>query len=122
MKKPLFPGDEVRALKVLDEVAANVQPGEFGVVFEAAETGERDPKSGFIDRFGPLVRWHSGAVCNVYDGDVEQVERRGLGKRPTVKELVAVFIGEDPDLGSSDCACCEGKRAIMAQLQKHGLL
>jgi hypothetical protein len=117
--KPLFPGDEVRALKVLDPVAANVQPGDLGVVFESESDG---PGGEFVTRFGPLVRWHSGGVCNVYEGDVELVDRGGNGLRPTLRELVKVFIGEDPDLGSSTCSCCEGKRAALARLKQFDLL
>ena len=63
----LVRGDLVRARKRLDPEGADVFPGDYGVVFEPAnyhETGS-----------GPMVRWFSGGVCNIYDGDVWRVNR-----------------------------------------------
>jgi len=49
----------------LDPIGANVQKGTLGVVFEETNA--------YKDKAGPMVRWFSGAMCNVYPGDVEVV-------------------------------------------------
>lgn len=67
----LIPGDMVVAVKRLDPRGADVQPGTLGIVFQDAETVE----VGFSEiNYGPLVRWHTGGVCNVYGGEVSHVE------------------------------------------------
>ena len=59
----LIRGDVVRAKQHLDVEGANVKPGTDGVVFEiAGATGAG---------FGPMVRWATGTMCNIYEGDVE---------------------------------------------------
>lgn len=78
----LKPGAMVMALRDLDPMGAAVEAGDIGVVFEHAEVLQLGVKR------GPLVRWirHEenpedpckcvadlGGVCNVYDGDVEEV-------------------------------------------------
>ena len=59
-------GTLVRAIQYLDPEAADVLTGTLGVVFEEADYHK--------DGCGPLVRWFTGTVCNVYEGDVEVVQ------------------------------------------------
>jgi hypothetical protein len=56
--------DVVEALCDLDLEGANVKKGTLGIVIE-----EKDSDPGY----GPLIKWSSGGVCNVYDGDVRRV-------------------------------------------------
>lgn len=60
-------GDLVVALKDLDPEGANVKRGTLGIVFQEAEYHE--PNS------GPMVRWFSGGMCNVYDGWTRNIWR-----------------------------------------------
>jgi len=59
-------GNLVKAARDLDPTGACVPQGTLGVVFE---------EEGYyaIDE-GPLVRWYTGACCNVIDGDVMSPE------------------------------------------------
>lgn len=57
-------GDVVRAKKNLDPECGDVPKGMTGVIFEESKT-EDDYT------YGPIVRWASWTVCNVYQGDVE---------------------------------------------------
>ena len=54
------------ALRDLDPEGANIPKGALGVVFERA--GEHEAGA------GPLVRWFSAGVCNVYEGDCRFVK------------------------------------------------
>lgn len=56
----------VEAIRPLDPEGANVPVGMRGVVFEDA--------GAFGDGAGPIVRWMHGGACNVYEGDVREVE------------------------------------------------
>ena len=56
-------GSLVKAIRLLDEGVAHVVPGTLGVVFQETNF--------YGDEGGPIVRWTSGNVCNVYEGDVE---------------------------------------------------
>lgn len=49
----------------LDPIGANVIKGTYGVVFEEYNA--------YKDKGGPMVRWFSGGMCNVYQGDVSVV-------------------------------------------------
>lgn len=60
-------GDQVRAIRHLDIGVADAKPGDLGVVFEQTNA--------YGDGCGPMVRWHKGTACNVYDGDVERVSK-----------------------------------------------
>ena len=60
-------GALVVAIRLLDEGAADVQPGTLGVVFNETDF--------YGDDCGPIVRWVTGAVCNVYPGDVDVVRK-----------------------------------------------
>jgi hypothetical protein len=63
--KDLKRGTLVEALWRVGCGVGDVEPGDRGVVFEEA---------GFYgDGCGPIVRWMSGAVCNVYEGDVKVI-------------------------------------------------
>lgn len=57
-------GTLVRAVRVPPD-AAEVAPGTLGVVFEESDA--------YGDGGGPMVRWTTGAACNVYDGWVERL-------------------------------------------------
>lgn len=59
-------GTRVRALRMVDEGAANARPGAEGYVLEEANAHE--------DACGPVIQWDRGGMCNVYDGDVEVVD------------------------------------------------
>ncbi len=67
----LEPGNIVRALINLDPIGANVPIGTIGVVF-----GETNY---YKDGCGPIVRWltERGGCCNVYEGDVEEMDSTG---------------------------------------------
>ena len=73
--KKLQRGTLVRALVDLDPEGANVPKGMLGVVFETAADQQQQERNVLADHegIGPLVRWFKGGVCNVYDGQVEQV-------------------------------------------------
>lgn len=62
-------GDEVVATRHLDPGGADVAPGTIGTVFERAGV--------FGAHTGPLVRWRTGATCNVYEWDAEVVRATG---------------------------------------------
>lgn len=68
--KDLNRGDVVRALKDLDPEGAAVPEFSIGVVFEE--------ENAYEDGAGPMVRWifqdEDGGACNVYEGDVEEVQ------------------------------------------------
>jgi hypothetical protein len=106
----LNPGAEVVAIKILDELAANVQIGTLGVVFQESDGVH-----------GPLVRWETGTVCNVYPGDVDKLPTN-IGKRPILRDFIRVFVEGDPDLAQSDCTCCAKKREMLAKLKEANLL
>lgn len=53
-------GDLVVSLENFDPQGCNIKVGELGVVFQEAEFHEPDT--------GPMVRWFSGGMCNVYEG------------------------------------------------------
>lgn len=77
-------GTLVRALALLDEGAAHVEKGTFGVVFEEANA--------YGDGCGPMVRWLTGGACNVYRDDVEVVPRlpgAAAAWRPYAPEEIA---------------------------------
>lgn len=60
-------GTIVMAAVALDPEGANVHQGTLGVVFEEANYHG--------DGNGPIVRWMSLGVCNVYPGQVLVVSR-----------------------------------------------
>jgi hypothetical protein len=64
--KNLKRGTIVIAAMNLDPEGANVPLGDRGVVFEEYNAAG--------DKAGPLVRWLSGGVCNVYQGWVKVQE------------------------------------------------
>jgi hypothetical protein len=73
-------GTLVKARRTLDKDGANVKRGTLGVVFEptvyvknAGTFDDAGPAHGGHVAYGPNVRWFTGAVCNVYPGDVEHV-------------------------------------------------
>lgn len=59
-------GDLVLAARHVDPQGADVPKGILGIVFEQAEFHE--PLT------GPMVRWVTGGMCNVYIDDVEGVD------------------------------------------------
>lgn len=59
-------GTLVRATKVIDPEGAHVEIGTLGVCFEQ--------RNYYGDGAGPMIRWVTGAACNVYASDVEEVE------------------------------------------------
>lgn len=63
----LQPGDLVFVKQKIPEDITNVQLGDLGVCFYEAEHYEPNT--------GPMVRFVSGAACNVYEDWVEKVER-----------------------------------------------
>lgn len=71
----------VIATRHVDPDGSDVPKSMLGVVFEEAEFHE--PNS------GPMVRWISGGICNVYDDDVELVDMQGtMPWRLFLKEVV----------------------------------
>lgn len=89
-------GTVVRAIQNLDPEAANIQPGQLGVVFGDSNC--------YGDGAGPIVQWFMveegkvgfSGVCNVYDGWIEVVrppDIRGRGEDislPSVAALIAI--------------------------------
>lgn len=98
-------GQLVVAVRLLDQDVANVRPGTVGVVFEVTDA--------YKDRGGPMVRWETGAACNVYPGDVALAE----GGRPALAEVVQVALLEDKGLRHSTCGCCADKRQLLDKLK-----
>lgn len=66
--KNLRRGDLVRAIRHVDPEGADVPKLTPGVVFEEAEFHEQNS--------GPMVRFFTGGMCNVYVDDVELVESK----------------------------------------------
>lgn len=64
--RELSRGDVVLAIKNLDPYGANVRKGTVGIVFEETNA--------YGDNGGPMVRWTNMGACNIYQGDVIQID------------------------------------------------
>ena len=95
-------GDQVTAVKHLDQHAASVRPGTVGIVFELAD-----------GTLGPLVAWETGTICNVYPGDVAYT----VYVRPSLAEVAEAALLDDAGLVDSTCGCCAAKRALVELLK-----
>jgi hypothetical protein len=45
-----------------------------------------------------------------------------VSERPTLEELIQVFVKGDQWLDGSTCDCCEAKRELLKRLKEHGML
>jgi hypothetical protein len=81
--KNLKRGDVVLAVRRLDVKASNVRKGTIGVVFEEANF--------YKDGAGPTVRWTNMGVCNIYSGDVINLESSEIGVYLTDKETGEIY-------------------------------
>ena len=100
-------GDQVTAVKQLDQHAASVRPGTVGIVFELAD-----------GTLGPLVAWETGTACNVYPGDVA----RTVYVRPSLAEVVEIALLDDVGLVHSTCGCCSEKRTLVERLKSANVI